>query len=88
MFIPIPIHLFTAIGDRLIEVIGLENVLYVGQIIAGVRQHGLRLAQCSSITIRFVAKRVASLQFLREIYPIPKLHCLEVPYERIQNIDQ
>ncbi|XP_065052718.1 diacylglycerol kinase beta-like isoform X2 [Rhopilema esculentum] len=40
------------IGDRCIEVIGLENVLYVGQIIAGVRQHGLRLAQCSTLTIR------------------------------------
>jgi len=40
------------IGDRLIEVIGLESVLYVGQIIAGVRQHGLRLAQCSTLTIR------------------------------------
>ncbi|XP_065666268.1 diacylglycerol kinase beta isoform X4 [Hydra vulgaris] len=37
------------IGDRKIEVVGLENSLYVGQIIAGVRQHGLRIAQCSSI---------------------------------------
>eukprot|EP00794_Sanderia_malayensis_P003620 gene3620-4131_t len=40
------------IGDRSIEVIGLESVLYVGQIIAGVRQHGLRLAQCSELSIR------------------------------------
>ena len=40
------------IGDGQLEVVGLENSLYVGQIIAGVRAHGLRLAQCASITIR------------------------------------
>ena len=40
------------LGDRKMEVVGLENSLYVGQIIAGVRQHGLRLAQCSNITIK------------------------------------
>ena len=40
------------IGDGQLEVVGLENSLYVGQIIAGVRAHGLRLAQGSAITIR------------------------------------
>ncbi|KAM7434252.1 hypothetical protein ABFA07_015603 [Porites harrisoni] len=40
------------IGDGQLEVVGLKNSLDVGQIIAGVRAHGLRLAQCSSITIR------------------------------------
>ena len=40
-------------GDRKMEVVGLENSLYVGQIIAGVRQHGLRLAQCSTVVIRY-----------------------------------
>lgn len=39
------------IGDGLIEVVGFENALYVGQIIAGVRAHALRIAQCSNITI-------------------------------------
>lgn len=39
-------------GDRKLEVVGLENSLYVGQIIAGVRQHGLRLAQCSNVVIK------------------------------------
>lgn len=39
------------IGDGLIEVVGFENALYVGQIIAGVRAHALRLAQGSNITI-------------------------------------
>ena len=42
------------IGDGQLEVVGLENTLFVGQIIAGVRAHALRLAQCSSITIRLV----------------------------------
>ena len=39
-------------GDHKLEVVGVENSLYVGQIIAGVRQHGLRIAQCSSITLK------------------------------------
>lgn len=44
------------IGDGQLEVVGLENSLYVGQIIAGVRTHGLRLAQGSAITIRWVLR--------------------------------
>ena len=40
------------IGDGQLEVVGLENTLFVSQIIVGVRAHGLRLAQCSSIVIR------------------------------------
>ena len=40
------------ISDRKLEVVGLESSLHVGQIIAGVRTHGLRLAQCEKITIR------------------------------------
>ncbi|XP_066919776.1 diacylglycerol kinase beta-like isoform X2 [Clytia hemisphaerica] len=42
------------ISDRKLEVVGLENSLYVGQIIAGVRQHGLRLAQCSTVVIKIM----------------------------------
>ncbi|XP_057293512.1 diacylglycerol kinase beta-like isoform X1 [Hydractinia symbiolongicarpus] len=47
-------------GDKKIEVVGLENSLYVGQIIAGVRQHGLRLAQCSSVMLK--VKRTLPMQ--------------------------
>jgi len=47
-------------GDHKLEVVGVENILYVGQIIAGVRQHGLRIAQCSSLTIR--VKRMLPMQ--------------------------
>ncbi|KAK0157665.1 hypothetical protein PV328_011376 [Microctonus aethiopoides] len=40
------------IGDHLIEVIGLENCLHMGQVKTGLRASGKRLAQCSSVTIK------------------------------------
>ncbi|KAG1676591.1 Diacylglycerol kinase beta [Nymphon striatum] len=40
------------IGDRLIEVIGLENCMHMGQVKAGIRGSGKRLAQCSSVVIK------------------------------------
>lgn len=43
---------FLDIGDRLIEVIGLENCLHMGQVRTGLRASGRRLAQCSSIIIK------------------------------------
>ncbi|XP_023244972.1 diacylglycerol kinase 1 [Copidosoma floridanum] len=39
------------IGDNLIEVIGLENCLHMGQVKTGLRASGKRLAQCSSVQI-------------------------------------
>jgi len=40
------------IGDHLIEVIGLENCLHMGQVRTGLRSSGKRLAQCSHIVLR------------------------------------
>ncbi len=41
------------IGDKFIEVIGLENCMHVGQVKAGLRASGRRLAQCNSVVIRY-----------------------------------
>ena len=43
---------FSAIGDKQIEVIGVESALHAGQVKAGIRASGRRLAQCSNVTIR------------------------------------
>ncbi|XP_063835612.1 diacylglycerol kinase 1 [Ostrinia nubilalis] len=51
---------FSDIGDKLIEVIGLENCLHMGQVRTGLRASGRRLAQCSSITI--TTKRTFPMQ--------------------------
>ena len=40
------------IGDKLIEVVGLENTLHAAQVKCGIRSSGRRLAQCSSVVIR------------------------------------
>uniref|UniRef100_A0A1A9W6Y9 Diacylglycerol kinase n=1 Tax=Glossina brevipalpis TaxID=37001 RepID=A0A1A9W6Y9_9MUSC len=46
------IEIIVNIGDRLIEVIGLENCLHMGQVRTGLRASGRRLAQCSEIVIK------------------------------------
>ena len=44
------------IGDKLIEVVGLENCLHMGQVRTGLRSSGKRLAQCSSVIIKIKKK--------------------------------
>lgn len=40
------------VGDRMIEVVGLENSMHAAQVYAGLRASGKRLAQCSTVVIR------------------------------------
>ena len=40
------------VGDKMIEVVGLENAIHSGLVAGGIRSSGPRLAQCSSVVIR------------------------------------
>ncbi|KAK3602687.1 hypothetical protein CHS0354_017891 [Potamilus streckersoni] len=40
------------VGDKMIEVVGLENSMHAAQVYAGLRASAKRLAQCSSVVIR------------------------------------
>ena len=40
------------VGDKLIEVVGVQSAIHAGSIYAGVRSSAKRLGQCSRVVIR------------------------------------